>query len=95
MYNGIIDWAKKIIKHEGLSGLYKGVVPPVIFNCPVFAALFAGKEFGNRILEKTGDFDRDTKSIISGCIGGAISTIITCPVELLKIRSQGNAKEKN
>lgn len=66
----------------------------MVFNCPVFAALFAGKEFGNRILEKTGDFDKDTKSIISGCIGGAISTIITCPVELLKIRSQGNMKEK-
>ena len=79
-----------MVKTEGLQGLYKGVVPPIVFQCPIYALLFAGKEFGDRILNRYGDFSADSKSFISGGIGGVISTIISCPAELLKINAQAN-----
>lgn len=88
IYKGIIDWAQKTIKLEGVSGLYKGMLPPIIFQCPTYAFLFAGKEFGDKMVGKIGNFSENTQSLLAGCVGGWFSTIVSWPAELLKIRSQ-------
>ena len=93
-YNGILDWALKTIKREGIPGLYKGIVPPIVFQMPTYATIFGGKEFGNRLWNKYADFSYNTQSIVAGWIGGAISTVMSCPTELLKIRAQSNYSQK-
>lgn len=93
-YKGIIDWANKTFKVEGFFGLYKGIFPPILFQCPTYALLFAGKEFGDRFLTKYTDVNKDVKSLFAGAVGGIASTIISCPAELLKIRSQNNVKAR-
>lgn len=93
-YTGISDWCFKTVKFEGVSGLFKGITPIVLSQWPVYALVFAGKEFGGRLWDKYTNYSETNKSLIAGCIGGAVSTIIACPAELLKIRSQSNTKSK-
>lgn len=88
MYKGILDCGKQAVSKEGFLGLYKGILPPIIFQCPTYAFLFAGKELADRALNKMGGLGKDTQSCIAGCIGGVASTVVSCPAELLKIRSQ-------
>lgn len=91
-YRGIADCAFKTIRLEGFTGLYKGILPLALAESPVLALAFSGKEFGSRILKNNSNYSENSKSLLAGCLGGAISTIVSCPAELLKIKSQSNTK---
>lgn len=65
-YKGIVDCARKTIQLEGTLGLYKGILPPILFQMPTYALLFAGKELGDRVLPQIGDFTNSTKSLLAG-----------------------------
>jgi len=39
-----------IIRNEGFTGLYKGVLSPVVGNAPVNALLFAANDFSMRVM---------------------------------------------
>ncbi|CAI2375058.1 unnamed protein product [Moneuplotes crassus] len=75
-YSGILDCGMQILKAENFRGLYKGVVPPIVFQSPTYALLFSGKEFGDRILNNFGDESSDLKTLIAGSIGGAFSILV-------------------
>ena len=90
-YFGITDCALKIIKFEGFLGLFKGMTPIIISQVPVDALAFSGKEYWSKQLGRFTQYSESSKSLIAGFIGGAFSTIISCPAELLKIRSQSNS----
>ena len=61
---------------------------------PTYAALFAGKEYGDRLCKRFGVLNQDVKGYLAGGIGGIISTLVSCPTELLKVRSQSNSANK-
>eukprot|EP01047_Picozoa_sp_COSAG01_P017008 COSAG01_NODE_888_length_12915_cov_10.708723_7_plen_141_part_00 len=41
VYSGIADCAARTVRHEGVRGLFKGMVPPLVGNGPLNALLFA------------------------------------------------------
>lgn len=43
-YNSVMDGFRKIIKHEGFGGLYKGIQSKLVQSVLTSAFLFAGKE---------------------------------------------------
>ena len=92
-YHGIVDWGIKTVRKEGFGGLFKGITPIAVSQWPIYALIFAGKEYGMRQCNKYTNYSDDVKSLISGCIGGAVSTIVAWPAELLKIKSQSNTRK--
>jgi solute carrier family 25 carnitine/acylcarnitine transporter 20/29 len=84
----IVQNLSKIIRNEGVSGLFKGVLSPVIGSAPVNAVIFASNDLSKRVM-KNWNASEDTKVFLSGCIGGLASCAVIGPSELLKIKKQG------
>ena len=51
-YNGLIDCTKKIVKTQGIRGLYRGLLPCYITIFPKFALQFWGFEFCQQNINK-------------------------------------------
>ncbi|KAI8319502.1 mitochondrial carrier [Martensiomyces pterosporus] len=49
-YNGSVDCAKKILKHEGFKGFFRGIAPCLLRAAPANAATFIGFEMAMRVL---------------------------------------------
>ncbi|CAI2377754.1 unnamed protein product [Moneuplotes crassus] len=87
---GSVGIFKKIVAEEGIRGLFKGALPPVLGNAPVNAVLFASNAIAVRAMKNIG-ISEENKVFWSGCFGGFMSCIVNCPIELLKVKRQGNA----
>jgi hypothetical protein len=81
-----------VVRSEGPLALLKGVVPPVASQGAFTALSFAG--FNASLLFLQGGekvpVDKAAKShqYIAGCVGGALTTIVTTPCELIKLNLQ-------
>ena len=89
LYQNSIDCAKKVIRNEGFTGLYSGVVPQLIGVAPEKAI----KLTVNDIVR--GHFtDKDTGriwypyEIFAGASAGGCQVVFTNPLEIVKIRLQ-------
>jgi hypothetical protein len=49
LYTGALDCARKTIAKDGIRGLYRGIIPPLIGVTPIFATCFWGYDLGKRI----------------------------------------------
>lgn len=79
---------RNIVKAEGISGLFKGVTSPVIGQMPSNTLAFAANDFALRRLEHH-KLTPNQENIISGVFSGFISSVLTTPIEYLKIKKQG------
>ncbi|CAI2377458.1 unnamed protein product [Moneuplotes crassus] len=86
---GSLGIFKSILAKEGVRGLFKGALPPVLGNAPVNAVLFASNDVAKRTLKDV-DLSEETKVFCGGCFGGLMCCLINCPIELLKVKKQGN-----
>ncbi|XP_022237343.1 calcium-binding mitochondrial carrier protein Aralar1-like isoform X1 [Limulus polyphemus] len=88
MYRNSFDCAKKVIRHEGIFGLYRGLMPQLVGVCPEKA-----------IKLTVNDFVRDKFTseklgiplwgeIMAGGCAGASQVMFTNPLEIVKIRLQ-------
>jgi len=97
-YKGSFDALKKILKHEGLSGIYKGYGATLSSFGPFSALYFVFyermKDFSMGFLQK--EVDQDARSIelpfyytvASSAIAGAAASWITSPLDMAKLRLQ-------
>jgi len=89
LYKNSIDCFQKVIRNEGLRGLYSGVLPQLVGVAPEKASkltvndLVRGK-FSN---PKTGDIWWGHE-LLAGGSAGACQVIFTNPLEIVKIRLQ-------
>jgi len=89
MYRNSFDCFKKVIRHEGVTGLYRGLVPQLMGVAPEKAIKLT-------VNDLVRDVVRDKKSghipfvgeIISGACAGASQVMFTNPLEIVKIRLQ-------
>ncbi|KAF3395710.1 Calcium-binding mitochondrial carrier protein Aralar2 [Penicillium rolfsii] len=89
LYNNSIDCARKVIRNEGFTGLYSGVIPQLIGVAPEKAI----KLTVNDLVRGTFT-DKDTQKIwypheiLAGGTAGACQVVFTNPLEIVKIRLQ-------
>jgi solute carrier family 25 (mitochondrial thiamine pyrophosphate transporter), member 19 len=97
IYKGTLPTLKRILREEGLTGLWKGNIPAELMYVSYSAIQFTTyrsvtlglqSAFGERKLPATAE------SLIAGGSAGAVATVATYPLDLLRTRfaAQGNEK---
>ncbi|KAJ3358608.1 hypothetical protein GGF32_010129 [Allomyces javanicus] len=88
-YKGTVDCFVKIVREEKVFGLFKGMSSPLVGVAMVNALLFG--VYGS-LLEKQLDRPDATPTLsqifLAGSGSGFVNAIISCPMELAKIRMQ-------
>eukprot|EP01098_Paradermamoeba_levis_P009907 TRINITY_DN4148_c0_g1_i4.p1 TRINITY_DN4148_c0_g1~~TRINITY_DN4148_c0_g1_i4.p1 ORF type:complete len:255 (-),score=45.94 TRINITY_DN4148_c0_g1_i4:148-912(-) len=92
----IFSTMAEIVKNEGFSRLYRGIVPPILMEAPKRAVKFAANDFYSGIFSakdaKTGKLVQSQASAVAaGVSAGCTEAVVIVPFELIKIRLQ--AKE--
>lgn len=63
-YNGVFDCFAKIAKREGMLGVYKGIIPPILAETPKRATKFVCFEQYKNILQKVLGHERATPLVL-------------------------------
>ncbi|VEN61821.1 unnamed protein product [Callosobruchus maculatus] len=88
MYRNSIDCFKKVIRHEGIFGLYRGLVPQLMGVAPEKAIKLTVNDFvRDKLMSKNGNIPLWGEVLSGGC-AGASQVIFTNPLEIVKIRLQ-------
>ncbi|KAF0515157.1 mitochondrial carrier [Gigaspora margarita] len=92
-YTSVMDCLRKIVKNEGVSRLYRGILPPIFVEAPKRAIKFSANEQYSTILKKFYGVNKMSQplSIASGVCAGATEALAIVPFELVKIRLQDKA----
>ncbi|KAL5534068.1 hypothetical protein ACEPAG_529 [Sanghuangporus baumii] len=102
-YTGAIDAVKKALVKDGVTGLYRGVVPPLLGVTPIFAVSFWGYDLGQKCVvaltpNRTSPQFSTAEYAVAGFISAIPQTFVAAPVErakvLLQIQGQGGGEVK-
>lgn len=102
-YAGAIDVVKKTIARDGIKGLYRGMVPPLLGVTPIFAVSFWAYDASKKlILALTPNRTSGSLSIpelaTAGFLSAVPTTLVTAPVErakvLLQVQGQGVSERR-
>ncbi|XP_047503160.1 calcium-binding mitochondrial carrier protein Aralar1 isoform X3 [Pieris napi] len=87
-YRNSWDCFKKVIRHEGFSGLYRGLVPQLIGVAPEKAIKLTVNDLvRDKFMDKNGNLTLYAEVIAGACAGGS-QVVFTNPLEIVKIRLQ-------
>uniref|UniRef100_A0A1B6HDJ3 EF-hand domain-containing protein n=1 Tax=Homalodisca liturata TaxID=320908 RepID=A0A1B6HDJ3_9HEMI len=88
MYRNSWDCFKKVIRHEGFAGLYRGLVPQLMGVAPEKAIKLTVNDLvRDKLMDKNGKLPIYAEIIAGGCAGGS-QVVFTNPLEIVKIRLQ-------
>ncbi|KAF9174136.1 mitochondrial aspartate-glutamate transporter agc1 [Mortierella sp. AD011] len=88
LYKNSIDCFKKVIKNEGVLGLYRGLGPQLVGVAPEKAIKLTMNDLVRRFLsDKNGNITLPGELIAGGVAGGS-QVVFTNPLEIVKIRLQ-------
>ncbi|XP_017756276.1 PREDICTED: calcium-binding mitochondrial carrier protein Aralar1 isoform X6 [Eufriesea mexicana] len=88
MYRNSYDCFKKVIRHEGFFGLYRGLIPQLMGVAPEKAIKLTVNDFvRDKFMDKNGNLPLYGEIISGACAGGS-QVIFTNPLEIVKIRLQ-------
>lgn len=88
MYRNSIDCFRKVIRHEGVFGLYRGLVPQLIGVAPEKAIKLTVNDLvRDKFMDKNGNIALLGEVLSGGC-AGASQVVFTNPLEIVKIRLQ-------
>ncbi|GLB36001.1 putative mitochondrial carrier (TC 2.A.29) family protein [Lyophyllum shimeji] len=102
-YTGAIDVVKKTLRRDGATGLYRGMVPPLLGVTPIFAVSFWAYDASKKLIfsatpKRTSDTLSTVELAAAGFLSAVPTTLVTAPVErakvLLQVQGQGGAGEK-
>ncbi|KAJ7293428.1 hypothetical protein C8J57DRAFT_1041600 [Mycena rebaudengoi] len=103
VYTGAVDVVKKTVAKDGITGLYRGMVPPLLGVTPIFAISFWAYDTSKKIIfAVTPNRTSETLSIselaAAGFMSAVPTTLVTAPVErakvLLQVQGQGGSEHK-
>lgn len=87
-YRNSWDCFKKVIRHEGVFGLYRGLVPQLIGVAPEKAIKLTVNDLvRDKFMDKKGNISLYAEIIAGACAGGS-QVVFTNPLEIVKIRLQ-------
>ncbi|KAI7822542.1 mitochondrial carrier [Gamsiella multidivaricata] len=88
LYKNSIDCFKKVIKNEGVLGLYRGLGPQLVGVAPEKAIKLTMNDLvRNMTTDKDGNISF-TSELLAGGIAGGSQVVFTNPLEIVKIRLQ-------
>ncbi|KAI5481463.1 hypothetical protein MNV49_004220 [Pseudohyphozyma bogoriensis] len=87
-FKGPLDIAVQTIKKEGVLALYKGMASPLIGVAAVNSLLFTSFSTAKKVISPYPDLSIAQVSA-AGAIAGAVQSVLASPVEMFKIRMQG------
>ncbi|PPQ62991.1 hypothetical protein CVT24_006097 [Panaeolus cyanescens] len=102
-YTGAIDVVKKTIARDGITGLYRGMVPPLLGVTPIFAMSFWAYDASKQLIfAVTPNRASESLSIgelaAAGFMSAVPTTLVTAPVErakvLLQVQGQGGSERQ-
>ncbi|XP_041129386.1 mitochondrial carnitine/acylcarnitine carrier protein-like isoform X3 [Polyodon spathula] len=94
LYSGTFDCFKKTLIKEGVSGLYRGMVAPIIGVTPMFAVCFFGFGLGKKLQQRSPDDVLSYPQLFAaGMLSGVFTTVIMAPGERIKCLLQ--VEERN
>ncbi|XP_053603299.1 calcium-binding mitochondrial carrier protein Aralar1 isoform X1 [Plodia interpunctella] len=87
-YRNSMDCFKKVIRHEGVFGLYRGLVPQLIGVAPEKAIKLTVNDLvRDKLMDKNGNISIWAEVLAGACAGGS-QVVFTNPLEIVKIRLQ-------
>lgn len=87
-YRNSIDCFKKVIRHEGVTGLYRGLVPQLLGVAPEKAIKLTVNDLvRDKFLDKNGHIPLWAE-VTAGACAGTSQVVFTNPLEIVKIRLQ-------
>ncbi|ETS59517.1 hypothetical protein PaG_06436 [Moesziomyces aphidis] len=92
IYRSATDAFRMIIKEERAAGLYKGVTSPMLGVAVMNASIFGLYSMSLRYQQQHGYLEGYpiTQVFVAGMLSGLGSSLITSPIDLVKIREQMN-----
>ncbi|KAI0936490.1 hypothetical protein AcW1_000716 [Taiwanofungus camphoratus] len=102
-YTGAIDVVKKTLARDGPTGLYRGVVPPLLGVTPIFAVSFWAYDMSKALIFAVTPKRTDKQLSIpelatAGFLSAIPTTLVTAPVErakvLLQVQGQGQGGQQ-
>uniref|UniRef100_A0A914HAJ2 Mitochondrial 2-oxodicarboxylate carrier n=1 Tax=Globodera rostochiensis TaxID=31243 RepID=A0A914HAJ2_GLORO len=90
-YAGLADCFRQTLRKEGVSGFYKGILPPIIAETPKRATKFFTFEQYKRALEPLAHQCHCPAWAclsLAGLLSGLTEAIVICPFEVVKVRLQ-------
>ncbi|KAJ6626695.1 mitochondrial carrier [Mycena sp. CBHHK59/15] len=88
MFKGPMDIIMQTLRKEGFFALYKGMASPVIGISGVNSLLFASYGLSRRIISPFPQLSLG-ETALAGSMAGAANAILASPVEMFKVRMQG------
>ncbi|KAK6458863.1 mitochondrial carnitine carrier [Scheffersomyces xylosifermentans] len=92
MYQSAVQCVKQTVVKDGLFGLYRGVLPPLLGVTPMFAVSFWGYDVGKKIVSsytgKTSDQFTIANISTAGFISAIPTTLVAAPFERIKVMMQ-------
>jgi solute carrier family 25 aspartate/glutamate transporter 12/13 len=89
MYKNSIDCFRKVIRNEGVLGLYSGLAPQLVGVAPEKAIKLVMNDIVRSACRdpQTGEL-KLWHEVLAGCVAGGSQVIFTNPLEIVKIRLQ-------
>ncbi|KAG0015650.1 mitochondrial aspartate-glutamate transporter agc1 [Podila clonocystis] len=88
LYKNSIDCFKKVIKNEGVLGLYRGLGPQLVGVAPEKAIKLTMNDLVRRHLSDKDGNITFVGELIAGGVAGGSQVVFTNPLEIVKIRLQ-------
>ncbi|KAJ2919312.1 hypothetical protein MD484_g1155, partial [Candolleomyces efflorescens] len=92
-YTGAVDVVKKTVAKDGIRGLYRGIVPPLLGVTPIFAVSFWAYDASKKLIlavtpERTSQALSIPELATAGFLSAVPTTLVTAPVERAKVLLQ-------
>ncbi|XP_012691870.1 calcium-binding mitochondrial carrier protein Aralar1 [Clupea harengus] len=88
MYKNSFDCAKKVLRYEGFSGFYRGLLPQLIGVAPEKAIKLTVNDFVRDKFTNKDDTIPLFAEVLAGACAGGSQVVFTNPLEIVKIRLQ-------
>ncbi|CAE6474319.1 unnamed protein product [Rhizoctonia solani] len=88
MFTGPMNILTQTIKNEGFFALYKGMASPLLGIAGVNSLLFASYAISKRIVSPFPELSLP-EIAAAGAMAGAANSVLASPVEMFKVRMQG------
>ena len=96
---GVLDVARNILRHEGITGFWKGNIPAEGLYLSYGAVQFLAYRTTNQAIDAFTEDGRvkipgAAKSFVAGAVAGTAATTATYPLDLLRTRFAAQGTEK-